>query len=169
MKRFLIALSATLLLAVGMSASAKTFRAGVLDMHKVMTDAPQVQTIKTNLQKRFKPQETKLAAARDVLKADAEKLRKESTILSNSDREALQKKVIEEQRNLQKDQIAFQQEAVKAQNESFKALFDKVKTISQKIAKKEKLNVVITSEAALYFDNSLDITSRVLTELKRTS
>lgn len=168
MRKFLLVMTAASLMSFGLVANASSnFRVGVVDMHKVITDAPQMQKIKSDLESRFKPRETKLLSARDTLKADADKLRKDGNILSKTERDNLQKKVVSEQQNLQQQQMAFQQEVMKAQNDAVKNLVDQVKTITQQIAKKERLNVVISNDTVVYFDNKFDITNQVLTTLKK--
>lgn len=170
MRKILLVVASVSLMSFGLVANAaSSFRVGVVDMHKIMTDAPQMQKIKSDLESRFKPQENKLMSARDTLKADANKLRKDASILSKTERENLQKKVVSEQRGLQQQQMAFQQEVVKAQNIAVKDFVDSVKTITKKIAKKEHLNVVISNDTVIYFDNKYDITSQVLATLKKTN
>lgn len=168
MKNSLKLIASIALFAVSIGASASSnFKVGVLDMHKIMTDAPQMQKIKADLKSQFKPKEDQLVKARDTLKADADKLRKDSAVLSKADRDDLQKKVMTEQRQLQQQQIAFQQQAMQAQNAAMKTLFDNVRSYAKQVAAKRHLNVVITTEAALYFDDTLDITHQVLDKLKQ--
>lgn len=169
MKKVLITLSASLLMAVGITASASSFRVGIIDTHKILTSSPQAQQVKASLQKQFQPKEAALQKQQETLKADAEKLRKESTILSSTDREALQKKVMTGQRSLQESAMKLRQEESQAQNAAYQALLGKVKTFSQTIAKKQQLSVVIDRQVALYFENKLDITDQVMTALSKSA
>lgn len=169
MKKVLITLSASMLMVFGLTASASNFRVGIIDTHKILTSSPQAQQVKAKLQKEFQPKEAALQKQQDTLKADAEKLRKESTILSSADREALQKKVMSGQRSLQENAMKLRQEESQAQNDAYQDLLGKVKTYSQNIAKKQKLNVVIDRQVALYFENQLDITDQVMKALGSTN
>lgn len=167
MRKFvkLTAILSSLLLAV--SAHAASMKVGVLDMHEIMAKSKQVQSLRDDLQKKFKPREEKLIAARDSFQKQAEKLEKEKTVLSKADLEKLQKKVMEQQRDLQEKQMSFQQDVMKAQNDALKSFIDGVKDIVKGVAKEEKIELVLTKDTIAYVDESLDITSKVLKKLEK--
>ncbi|MCB1827311.1 MAG: OmpH family outer membrane protein [Coxiellaceae bacterium] len=159
-------LAASLLFCVGLTANAANTQVGIIDMHKVLSESPQVQKIKNDLQAQFKPQQEKLVKARDTLQADAENLNKNASIMSTSDRDALQKKVANEQRDLQQEQMAYQQQAMKAQNAAFQEFMKDVKGIASNVAKQQKLDMIMTTDNMVYFQDTMDITDKVIAKLK---
>jgi len=169
MKKFLklSGLFAALLLLFNVQAFAAAMNVGVLDMHEIMSKSKQVEEMRNNLQKQFKPREDKLVSARDSFQKDAEKLEKEKTVLSKADLEKLKKKVMDQQRDLQEKQMSFQQDVMKAQNEALKNFIDKVKDVVKDVAKDEKIDIVLTKDTIAYVDDSLDITSKVLKKLEK--
>ncbi len=140
-------------------------RTGVLDMRQVMERSIQIAQIREKLQKDFQPKQQKVVAAQNNLKNDADKLRRDTAIMSNTDRKQLEQRILTEQQELQQMQVTFQQELMIRQNEALKGFLDNVKNIVKKIAETDNLNLVITKDIVAYVNPNLDITNRVIQQL----
>jgi outer membrane protein len=92
---------------------------------------------------------------------------RDSAMMSNEEKLAFQQNFEKQQMEFQKLSAEFNQERMKRGNEELEKLLAKVKTAAQKVAADKKYDIVLQSGAALYFDNSLDITQAVLAQLDK--
>lgn len=161
MKRVMISLAAALLMTCVSVAQAAEVRIAVVDMQQIMTKSKQAEKLRADLEKRFSPKKAELQKAADAFKADIEKLKRDEAVMSKADKEKLQKKITDEQQNLQQRQYALQQEAMTAQNEAVQSMIENVRNAVKKLAASEKYTMVLAKEAAIYDDN-LDITDKVI-------
>lgn len=167
MKKMVLGLLAVAVALVSFGAyGANTAQIGVIDMRLLMEKSPQIAQIRANLRKEFDPRQKKLVAAQTSLKSDADRLRRDNAIMNNNDRKQLEQKIMTEQAELQKTQMAFQQDLMNAQNKALKGFLDTVKGIVSNIAKSQNLALVITKDTVAY-ENGLDITEKVLAQLPK--
>jgi len=166
-KLYAIVISAAALIAftLPIQAATATQKIGVVNVQEILQKAPQIAKIRTDLQKKFGTQEKKLEGMQKNLQANAEKLHKDSSVMSAKDRKALEDKVVKEQENLQKGQLAFQQEFMKAQNKQLGDFLAKVRNVVENVAKKDGYSIVLTKASVAFAGDQLDITSEVLKEL----
>jgi outer membrane protein len=139
---------------------------GVVDLREVFAKAPEVKVIKENLETRFKPRQQKLVEQQKAIKADMDKLQKDGSIMSNSDKKALQDNIVKQQQALEKNGSEYQQDLNSAQNQAMETFFGKVKNVIDKLAKKEKYTLVLQRENVPYMEEKLDITNKVIAALK---
>lgn len=124
-------------------------------------------TIETKLKDEFKGKEENLTKMQKKLVDSTETYTRESAMMSNEEKLAFQQNFEKQQMEFQKLSAEFNQERMKRGNEELEKLLAKVKTAAQKVATDKKYDIVLQSGAALYFDNSLDITQDVLTQLDK--
>lgn len=165
MKRFIVSMAAVLLMTGVSIAQAADIKIGIVDMQQIMTKSKQAEKLRADLEKRFSPKKADLQKSADAFKADVEKLKRDEAVMSSADKDKLQKKLMDQQQSLQTRQQSLQKDAMSAQNEAIQSLIDNVKTAVKKIAAEDKLTVVIAKEAAIYQDDSLDVTAKVLKKM----
>jgi outer membrane protein len=165
MKRLIISIAAALMMASVAVAQAADMRIGIVDMQQIMTKSKQADKLRADLEKRFNPKKAELQKSADAFKADIEKMKRDEAIMSKADKEKMSKKLAEQQQSLQTRQYALQKDAMAAQNEAVQSLIENVRNIVKKIAAEDKMNMVIAKEAAIYMDDSLDITAKVLKKM----
>lgn len=164
MKKFVtVALSLTAL-AFSSLALADT-KVGVVNVREVLQKAPQMSAASAELQKQFKPREAKIAAAQKELQAKVEKLNREASVMSESDRAKLQDKIISEKAALAGMIASFQQDLSNAQNKSMQNVMGQVNAVITKIGNEGKYTYIVVRDATAYFDKSLDITPQVIQAL----
>lgn len=149
---------------IGFAASGA--KVGVIDLQKVLEQSPQMQKSNEALKKQFKPQEDKIISAQKKLKADEDKLSGGSK-LSASQQKKLEAKLGNEKKALVKQIAAFRQSLMVAHDKAMKSVLAQVKTVTQQVAKKQHLDMVMQKQGTFYADSSLDITDEVLAELKK--
>jgi outer membrane protein len=166
MKRLIVTFAAAFLMAGISIAQAADLRIATVDMQQIMTKSKQAEKLRADLEKRFNPKKAELQKSADTFKADIEKLKRDEAVMSKADKDKLQKKIMEEQQGLQQRQGTLQQEAMTAQNEAVQSMVEKVRNAVKKIAADDKYTIVLTKEAAIYMDDSLDITSKVIKKME---
>lgn len=152
-------------LALAGAVHAAPLKIGVIDMQKVMRSSTQVKAINKKLEQQFKPRQTKILALQKKLKADMEKIERDSAIMSNTDKVALQTKAMQEKRDLNRMGQDYQQDVSVAQNQMMQKFFKKLHGKISVLAKKEGYDLVLQKNAIPYSNPSIDITDVVLKKL----
>ena len=139
----------------------------VIDMQQVLQKAPQIAVINEQLTKQFKPRQEKIVSEQKALQTDVTKLNKDSTVMSSSERNALQEKITKNREALEKEILSFQRDLSTAQNQSLKIFNNKLNSVVGDVAKKDQTDLVILRAGVLYQKEAanLDITQQVLSGL----
>ncbi|MDI1353097.1 MAG: OmpH family outer membrane protein [bacterium] len=162
MKRFggFLAVLAFSLFATNLFADAA--KIGVVDLQKIMQTSNQMKDIQQKLEKEFKPRRDKLVTAETTLKSDMEKFKRDSAILSATQKKDLEKKILAAQQQFERDGQQYQQELSTAHNEAMEGLYAKVRAAISKIAKEEKYDLIVQKDAAPFSSETLDVTDKVI-------
>jgi len=167
MKKMLVALVTVCALLGLTAAMAAPTNVGVVDMRLVLQKSPQIQAMNDKLKTEFQAREQKVVAARDQLKKDSDNLKKNASVMSNKDREALQQKVQDESKQLTQMQLAFQQDIISAQNQEMETFVNQVKGVMDNIAKQNNLDLILDKSTTVYAANGLDITDQVIKDISK--
>lgn len=147
------------------SAVADETKIGVVDLQKIMQTATQMKTIQEKLEKEFKPRRDKLVAMEDGLKKDMEKFKRDSAVLSQSQKKDLEKKIVTTQQLFEREGQQYQQELSTAHNEAMEEFYNKIRAAIAKVAQSDKYDVVLQKDAAPYSADKLDVTAKVMQEI----
>lgn len=150
------------------SVMAEDFKIGVIDMRTILTKSPQAQAATEKLKKEFKAREEQLVQADKALKEKTEKLQRNSAVMSDGEKAKLEKELMISQRDLQRMQSEFREDATVRHQEETKKLIEKINAIVADIAKKEKYDLVLHSEAVPYSSKQVDITEKVIKAISTT-
>lgn len=173
MKKVLAMVSSLLLIGgtAAYAAPAATTMAGpviaVVNVQQIFQQSPKIADLNKKLQSQFKGRQEKLIAAQKSLQDELDTLKKESTTMSQKDKDAMQKKIVDDQTNLSKDANAFQQDLSKEQNKIMKGVLSQLNGIISSIAKKNGYTLVLDSQAVVYAAESTDITKQVSTDFDK--
>lgn len=167
MKKLLAIFSSILL--VGVAAEAYAADAAlptiaVVNVQQLFQQSPKISDLNKQLQNKFKPRQEKLLSAQKALQAEVDKYKKESPTMSQSDKDAMQKKISGDQSNLAKDAAAFQQDLNKEQGKVMKSVLAQLNDVISTVAKKHNYALVLDSQAVIYAADSADITKEVSKE-----
>lgn len=148
------------------SAWAVDSKLGVVDLQKIMQTSPQMKVIQSKLEAKFKPRRDKLMAMEEGLKKDMERFKRDSTVLSQTQRKDLEKQIINTQQQFEREGQQYQQELSTAHNEAMEEFYGKIRAAIAKVAQSEKYDLVLQKDAAPYSADTLDITTKVMKEMQ---
>jgi outer membrane protein len=127
-----------------------------------MQTSSQMKDIQQKLEKEFKPRRDKLVAMEASLKTDMEKFKRDSAVMSATQKKDLEKKIIGAQQQFERDGQQYQQELSTANNEAMEGLYAKVRAAISKVAKDDKYELIVQKDAAPFSADSLDVTEKVV-------
>lgn len=165
MKQLSIWLAGLLALTSAVAYSADT-RIGVVDLQKIMQTSAKMKTIQEKLEKEFKPRRDNLIAMEAALKKDMEDFKRDTAILSQSQRKDSEKKIVALQQQFERDGQQYQQELSTAHNEQMEVFYNTIRAAIAKVAETEKYDLVFQKDAAPFSVDKLDMTAKVMQEIK---
>ena len=162
-----------MLAVVTLAASAMPFAAaqaqakiGVVNVARLLQEAPQAQAASAALENEFAARRRDLENQRD-LKAKDDKLQKDGATMAEADRRNQEKTLRDGQRELARKQNEFLEDLNVRRNEALGQLQRTVLQEVQTYSKAANLDVVVAD--ALYASPSVDITQQVLSALQAKS
>ena len=155
----------TMFLVYTTSTFAHDIQIGVVDLQKIMQTSQQMKEIQHKLEQTFQPKRAKLITMEEELKTNMEKLKRDSAILSQTQKKDLEKKIIAKQQTLERNGQQYQQELSSAQNDAMEEFYNKVRKAINKIADTHKYDLVLQKEAAPFIADKLDITTQVIKQI----
>ena len=91
------------LLAMSSNAFSDGTKIGVVDLQKIMQTSTQMKGIQEKLEKEFKPRRDKLVAMEEGLKKDMEKFKRDTAIMSQTQRKDLEKQIVVMQQQFERE------------------------------------------------------------------
>ena len=166
MKQVGSVLSALVLMISSACVWAEGTKIGVVDLQKIMQTATQMKLIQDRLEKEFKPRRDKLIAMEEGLKSDMEKFKRDSAILTATQRKDLEKKIVATQQQFEREGQQYQQELSTAHNDAMEDFYNKIRAAIAKVAQSESYDLVFQKDAAPFSVDKLDVTSKVMQEIQ---
>ncbi|MDP3561682.1 MAG: OmpH family outer membrane protein [Legionellaceae bacterium] len=150
----------------GTCAFADGAKIGVVDLQKIMQTSSQMKSIQEKLEKEFQPRRNKLIAMEDSLKKDMETFKRDTAVMNPTQRKDLEKKIVGEQQQFERDGQQYQQELSTAHNEAMEEFYNKIRAAIAKVAENDKYDLVLQKDAAPFSVEKLDVTAKVMQEIK---
>ena len=139
----------------------------VVNVQQIFQESPKIADLNKKLKNQFQSRQEKLISAQKNLQDEVEKFKKDSTTMSQKDKDNLQKKIVDDQSTLSKDANSFQQDLNKEQNKIMKSVLSQLNEIISGVAKKNNYTLVLDSQAVVYAADSSDITKQVSTAFNK--
>lgn len=146
-------------------AMADDLKVGVVDLQVLLSKAPQVEKIRVQLQKQFKPREEKLDSLAKALKVDMDKLYRDGAVMKEGDQQALQEKITKQRRELRGMQEDLQEDVNNAQQAEMQTFLKKVNEKLIIVAQQKHLDMVFLKDSMPYSSSKIDVTDDVLKTL----
>jgi outer membrane protein len=135
---------------------------GVVDIRQVLQKSPQVASAQKLLRNQFSAREKEFKTLQQQVRADADKLNRDGSVMKDGDRKALQQKAQEEQQKLQNMQMSLQQDLFSAQNQQMQGIMGKLQAAVNQVAKDNQFTLILTKDNVAFANEQLDITKQVL-------
>jgi outer membrane protein len=144
---------------------AADLKIGVVSVERILTEAPQVDAVNTSMLERFGPQRDELQAMEKEITGMQENYKRNELVMTEDKLNDLKKDIITKIQVLKQKEATLTQEVSTVRNQELAVLQQQVKGIIDDIAKKGKYSLVM-SEGVAYADDKLDITDKVLAQMK---
>ena len=137
-------------------AQAEEFRAGFVNTDRIFREAVPAKAAQVKLEQEFSRREKELVDLGNTLKAASDKFEREAPTLAESQRNARQKTLVDQDREFQEDLNA-------RKNEELQQVLERANRIVKQVAEAEKYDVIL--QEAVYVNPKLDITDKVIKAL----
>lgn len=160
MKKLVYILGLSVVLFSGFASADKV---AIVDVVHILQQMPQRETVGKALDAEFEARAKVLQEEEKKAEEAAQKLQKDAMVLSGSDKTKLNNII----KNFEDKAQAFSMDYRKRESEEANKLIAKIQDAVKTIATKEKYDLVLKIEAAFYSTNSVDITEKVLEQVKK--
>lgn len=151
---------------VGLSqAQAQDSRIAIFDSQRVIRESAPAKAAEAKIEQEFSRRGKELQDLATRIKAMAEKLDKDSPVLSESERIKRQRELADLDQDFKRKQRIFNEDLNQRKNEEIAALVDRAYKVVKQIAETEKYDIVL--QDAVYFNPRVDITDKVLKALAK--
>ena len=144
-------------------AQAQEFKMGFVNTERIFREAASAKQAQAKLEQEFSRREKDLMDAGNALKAASEKLEREAPTLSESQRNARQKQLVEQDRDFQRKRREFQEDLNARKNEEQQVVVERANRAVKQVAESEKYDVIF--QEAVYVNPKHDITDKVIKAL----
>jgi outer membrane protein len=162
-----VAVLATLMM--GTSVNAFAHKVGIVDMQEIYKQLPQMAKIEQSLQTEFAERRQELEKLQGDIRFEAEKFKRESTTMSQEQKDALRDKIQGMQKNLAEKGRPLEQEIKARQNQELAKVQTLIIETIQEIAKKGDFDEVKVKDTTIYFNPKevTDLSEKVVTAVSK--
>ena len=156
-------LLALLLGSVATMALAQDVKIGFVNTDRIFRESAPAKASQTKLEQEFSKREREVETLRNQLKVASDKFEKESPTLSESQRGARQRQLVDLDRDLQRKAREFQEDLNLRKNEELQQVLERANRVIRQVAEAEKYDLII--QEAVYIHPRHDITDKVISGL----
>jgi outer membrane protein len=138
---------------------------GVINVARLLEQAPQSKVVTDKLQKEFEPRQQTILAARQKLQTQQETFQKDQAVMGEDERLNLERQIRDGQRDLQRTENEYLEDLNARRNEELGKLQREVLQRVQTYASAQKYDLVVAD--AIYFSSAVDITAAVIAALNQ--
>lgn len=165
-RQFRVVLVTGLLSLAGL-AHAQEFRVGFVNTDRIFREANTAKAAQSKLEQEFSRKEKDLLDLGNSLKTASEKFEREAPTLTESQRNARQKALVEQDRDFQRKRREFQEDLNARKNEELQQVLERANRVVKSVAEAEKYDVIL--QEAVYINPKHDITDKVIRALNATN
>jgi outer membrane protein len=153
--------------AFALPAQAQEFKAGFVNTDRIFREANTAKAAQTKLEQEFSRREKELVEMGNALKAASEKFEREAPTMAESQRNARQRQLVDQDRDFQRKRREFQEDLSVRKNEELAQVLERANKVVKQVAEAEKYDVIL--QEAVYINPKHDITDKVLKALNATA
>ncbi len=144
-------------------AFAQDFKIGFINTDRIFRDANSAKAAQAKLEQEFSRREKELNDLGIQIKAAADKLDKDAPTLSESQKTARQKQIVDQDRDFQRKRREFQEDLSARKNEELQQVLERANKVVKQVAEAEKYDLVL--QEVVYINPKHDMTEKVLKAL----
>jgi outer membrane protein len=150
-------------------AGADGIKIGMIDAEKIVKASPQMEVMLEKAKKQFAPQGDKVKMLQRKFAEKVEIYAKAKSKLSKKQRQNYQDEFSVVQKDLYAARMDYQRVMYKAKQEAMQTVLKQIKEIVNKIAKAEKISLVLVKGSIIYHDPGVvkNISDQVIAALKK--
>lgn len=134
---------------------------GVVNIAAVLEKAPQAEKAKKRLEQEFKPRDNQLASSQKEIQGMEEKLNKDASVMSESQRNKLETDIQNKVRDFRRQQKEFAEDFNTRRNDELSKLQRRLVDATRSIAKDQEFDLILLKDGVIYSSDQLDITSQL--------
>lgn len=160
----LLLMAFALLFAVSSVQAAETLKIGIFDLQRVIASSKTIDDYRQKLKKDTETKNSIFSNKQNAARQIDEKLQKEGSRLSDTERRSLQEKLQKEMTELQRMKEDMEIDLKKADRELTEKSLKRINEIIDQIYDKENYSLIFEKSAAgvIKFRNTMDITDKVI-------
>ena len=144
-------------------AQAQEFRIGFVSTDRIFKEASTAKAAQAKLEQEFSKREKELVDQGANLKEMADRFDREAPTLSESQRIARQKQLVDQDRDFQRKRREFQEDLNARKNEELQQVLERANKVVKQVAETEKYDLIL--QEAVYVNPKHDITEKVIRAL----
>lgn len=156
---------AACLLSLSPAHAQESSKIAFVSTERIFREAAPAKAAQSKLEQEFAKRDRDLQDMAARLKTQSEKLDKDSTVLSDSDRAKRQRDLSDLDKEFQRKQREFREDLNQRRNEELSVVLERTNKVIRQIAEAEKYDIVF--QEAVYASKRIDITDKVLKELAK--
>jgi outer membrane protein len=149
------------------SVNAQELKIGFVNTDRIFREASTAKAAQVKLEQEFSKREKELVDLGNTLKNASEKFEREAPTLSESQRNARQKQLMEQDREFQRKRREFQEDLNTRKNEEQQVVIERANLAVKRVAETEKYDVIF--QEAVYINPKHDITEKVIKSLNASA
>ncbi len=159
-------LAVLLMTAVSLPAWSADLKVGVISMQKLLTQAPQVEAINQKLQKRFSGPKDELDKMADDIQKLEKEIKRNELMMTESKLKKSKEDMMAKIQAYRAKESRLSQELKTVQQQELSVFKGVIAKVLQKVATEGKYDLIL-NDGVMYAKPSLDITDKILAELKK--
>ena len=149
------------LLLISFTTFAEDLKIGIVDVNKILKEAPQTLSANKKLEKEFNGKTEKLKQKIKELQADEKKYQKESLTMSDDQRDKAEKNLQQRRIDIQRNERELREDMDLRRREEIGDLQEKINVTIDKIANSEKYDLILYNGIA-FASSKVDITQQII-------
>ncbi len=143
------------------------FKAGFIHTDRVFREASSAKAAQAKLEQEFSRRDKEINDLGNTLKTATEKFERDAPTLSDSQRQARQRQLMDQDREFQRKRREFQEDLNARKNEELNQLGERINKVVKQLAEQEKYDIIV--DQAVYINPQHDITDKVIKALNGAS
>ena len=153
-----------LLILISFVTTAEELKIGIVDVNKILKEAPQTLSANKKLEKEFSARTEKLKGKINALQSDEKKYQKESLTMSDDQREKTEKDLQQRRIDIQRNERELREDMDLRRREEIGDLQEKINLTIDKIAADEKYDLILYNGIA-FASKNVDMTDQIIKAL----